>query len=147
MACGNNHITRDYLKSQPEPVALPMYPPSDQKSHAFVFDDGRVATTSNPDGARDYDKHRHVHVIYNADDVAGRVMVQVTDRTIPGQMDLPAKSSWDEFSQGKAPRGTERQGHHELTVFFRQPSQRELNEAVEDARTAMNSRARQRAPK
>ena len=46
-----------------------------------------------------------------------------------------------------APAGAKKQGHHELTVFLRQPTQQQLDAAVRDAWAAMRARGRQRDPK
>ena len=145
MACGNNHVSRDYLSSQPTPVSQQVGSPGQfhaprsvpsGKVHFFVDEHGRAAAKGTAQASQ-IDRERHVHVVYNADTREGSaptgvVMIQVTDRTQPTALD----------HLHQTPADPEKGGHHELTVFLRPQSPERIEAEVQRAVTLLRSRAR-----
>jgi len=146
MACGNNHVSRGYLSSQPAPVAprlgLPgqrLGPPGQFAAprsfpsgavEFFVDEQGRAARKGTAQAAQ-VDRQRHVHVKYNAD-TTGTVMVQVTDRTQPNALD----------HLHSTPSDPKKGGHHELTLFLRPQSPERIESEVRRAVEMLRSRSR-----
>ncbi|GHG60801.1 hypothetical protein GCM10012320_35520 [Sinomonas cellulolyticus] len=147
MACGNNHVSRAALQSQPTPVsqqlpslenfqALPQHP--SKKVQFFVDEDGRADTSKRP-GERVIDQSRHVHVVYNATtngkdgppqpQPTGLITVTVTDR-----------SNADDIRDPRT--GNSKKGHVEETIFLRPQSPERIEAEVSRAVEVLRSRNR-----
>lgn len=141
MACGNNHVTRDFLTSTPAPVSQligareEFRAPQQMPTGRFevLVDEGlRAATKGTPQGMAMSD--RHVHVVYNTNvagvrNPTGMVTVTVTDR-----------SNSDEFSRPRS--GDPKKGHVEETLFLRPPAPGRVEAEVRRAVDLLRSRAR-----
>ncbi len=144
MACGNNHVSRDYLSSQPVSIGKAIAAPDRFKAlksmpgtrvNVYVDEHGR----SGGNKSAPAEGPRHVHVVYNAEmsrkkgsAPTGMVMVQVTDRTQSTAMD---HLQWTPSNPMKG-------GHHEMTLFLRPQSPERIEAEVTRAVAILKSRAR-----
>ena len=122
MACGNNHVSREHLSSQPVSIGK-----------AIATPDRFKALKSMP-GTR-----VNVHIVYDAEmsnkkgsAPTGLVMVQVTDRTQATAMDHLQSTPLD----------PKKGGHHEMTLFLRPQSPERIEAEVTRAVSILQSRAR-----
>lgn len=142
MACGNNHVSRDHLSSQPARVAQQIARPSHFQAlkqqpggrvEFFVDEAGRAAAKGTPQAGQ-IDRDRHVHVAYNANPPkngkpTGLVTVTITDR-----------SNAEDFRRPRT--GNQSKGHFEETIFLRPQSPERIEAEVRRAVEVLRSRIR-----
>lgn len=143
MACGNNHVSRGNLQSQP--VSVPqqlsrlgsfesLKENRSQKTQFYVDETGRT-DVPRPKDERVIDEKRHVHVVYNATthrdqaEPTGLITVTVTDRSNP-----------DDFRHPRT--GNSTKGHVEETIFLRAQSPERIETEVNRAVEVLRSRTR-----
>lgn len=134
MACGNNHVSRDYLSSAPKSapsvvnalftpppiVRLPRAPTSKKwggKDKQMFYSRGTETKTDyfvGPDGNPTYAPDRHVHVIH--DEKSKTVTLLLTDRT------------------------HQKDQHPETVTLRNDPSGNEVNAAIAAMLQVMNDR-------
>jgi len=150
MACGNNHVSRDYLSSQPAPISqrvpppgqfqAPKHPPGGRVDF-FVDESGRAAAKGTV-RAQQIDFDRHVHVVYNADTrkggkPTGAVMIQVTDRSQPHSLSYLHQTLPRRREDGRV-----QDAPQEVTVFLRPQTPAKIEAEVRRAVDVLKSRAR-----
>ena len=144
MACGNNHVSREHLSSQPVSIGKAIATPDRFKAlksmpgtrvNVYVDEHGRSGGSKSAQA----EGPRHVHIVYNAEmsnkkgsAPTGLVMVQVTDRTQATAMDHLQSTPLD----------PKKGGHHEMTLFLRPQSPERIEAEGTRAVSILQSRAR-----